>query len=706
MTPAATHATINQIAAILGVDRTNASRRAIKESWPYETGKQGGGQEKKLFPIAKLPAPIRDGLLEQMVQAAPVPEVAEPTLPGFALTDRPAMKAPDRETLTDGQRQAEYARAAILAEIGRLAKTTSKEAAIQTVIKLAAEGKLPPHLQRLVPIANAKKNEKRTLSRRSIYRWMGQNQAGHLAPMKREADFSVPAWGPYLLKLYRQPQKLSLQYCIDTLPKVLPTEIATPHYDAASRWLKKLGNVERIKGRLGPRELRTMLPFTRRTTDGLWPMDIVLPDGHCADIEVMHPMHGQPFRPEMTTYIDIATRRVVGWSVGLAESSTLILDTLRQMILAHGVPCIHYSDRGAYKANLFIDAVTGVLPRLGIDHEFSIAYNSQARGCIERLHKTLWVELARQFSAFVGRDMDKEARQIVFKQSRKNGRHMMAWDDFLKICAERVAWYNAHPHTSLSKITDPDGHKRHQSPDEAWVQAVAEGWEPLMLDADDLDELLPQEIRTVIRGEVKLPWGRYFSHDLKEYNGDSVRVAYDIHDGSQVWVRDADGRLLAIAQRDGNAKPYMPESKMAHARDQREQGKIKRAQRKIDEARAERKGYIDAIPETPLPFDLQIQQAKRQAAELTKPVTESGDVAVSIEQPASVVPLRDTPEQRYAHWRSLDARLQAGDGLSEEEMNLWERYQKSNEFAAQRRKEKERIGEDPLAEVVARRANG
>ena len=128
------------------------------------------------------------------------------------------------------------------------------------------------------------------------------------------------------------------------------------------------------------------------------------------------------------------------------------------------------------------------------------------------------------------------------------------------------------------------GRLRHQSPAECLVQFRAQGWTPQALPQALLDDLFrPVLIRTTRRGEVNLPWGRYYANDLEPHSGAKVQVGYDIHDGSRVWVRDGSGRLIAIAGRDANLVPEMPESALAHGRQQR----VKAALARLDERRAD-----------------------------------------------------------------------------------------------------------------------
>ena len=79
-----------------------------------------------------------------------------------------------------------------------------------------------------------------------------------------------------------------------------------PSIHQVRRFLDKLGTVTRERGRMGPRELKNIQPFIRRDFSHLEPNDIWTADGHCYDAEVQHPLHGRPFRPEITAILDIA----------------------------------------------------------------------------------------------------------------------------------------------------------------------------------------------------------------------------------------------------------------------------------------------------------------------------------------------------------------------------------------------------------------
>lgn len=575
----------------LSATRQGWEERAKRESWAsFETKGRGRGGIKREY---QLPQSLLNVVRERAVQSLIEETCAEPAEPNTAVVPVPHVKP---AALKDWQRETAQARAAICNEIRRLAEVGGTERAIRTVLDLAARGSLAPNLQRLVPIANAKAGTDRALSRGTLYRWLNDFQRGwtNLAPKSREV-LKVPAWAPYLLKLYQQPQKPSLLSCVEQLPTVLPSEIALPSYDAANRFLKKMSKVDVQRGRMGSREIKSIRPFVRRDSSQMWPADAYTADGHTFDGEVAHPAHGKAFRPEITTALDIATRRAVGWSAGLAESTWAVLDALRNACETGGIPSAFYVDNGSgYRNAAMSDAATGFMERLAITLTHSLPYNSQARGVIERSHQTIWVRGAKTLPTYMGAAMDREAKQNVYKITRADiktsgtSKFLMPWKEFLSWCQQQIDAYNDRPHRALPKVRDSDGKLRHQTPNEAWAHAVAEGWELVPVEVHEADDLFrPYKEAKVSRGEVRLHGNQYFDRALEPYHGNLVRVGYDIHDASRVWVRDQEGRMICVAEFEANKRNYFPTSFLEQAAQKRAEGRIKRAQVKIEEAEAE-----------------------------------------------------------------------------------------------------------------------
>ncbi|MDV7341007.1 Mu transposase C-terminal domain-containing protein [Terasakiella sp. A23] len=541
------------------------------------------------------------------------------------------------------------ARCGILRWIDEQSMRGGRTNAIERLRDLILTNRLPSYLRDLIIQANAKSGKqsgktKLKLSRATIYEWFKakeKNGVAGLAPaLSKETDFTIPDWAWQLLELYRQPNKPSLLSCMEDLPKYLPANIQVPTYDQARLFIKKLSPITQNKGRMGPQALKAMKAFTRRDVSELWPTAVYSSDGHTFKATVEHPFHGQPFRPEITVVIDIYTRYVVGWSVGLAEDSLGVLEALSVSIIEgddgrhRGMCCIWYTDNGpGFRAELFEAPAVGFYDRWGITPKKSLAYNSQARGVIERLNKTLWVPLAKSYTTYVGKDADKEAireiKRITDKELRakRKAPFEMTWDEFKQCVQDQIDSYNAKPHSSLKRVRCPETRRnRYLSPKEVWDNWLAEGNQPILIAKDEAADLKrPYLKRKISRGEVRLLNNVYFSFDLEHYHGDWALVGFDVHDATKVWVRDFDMRLLAVAELDGNKRAYFDQGTMHEAlsfqqkkEEQRTKGRLKR----LDDKRAE------VIAESQRPLEIEYQETE-QAPILTLDAQERAEAELA-----------------------------------------------------------------------------
>ncbi len=60
-------------------------------------------------------------------------------------------------------------------------------------------------------------------------------------------------------------------------------------------------------------------------------------DGKTFDAEVEHPVTKRPFKPEITSILDVATRRCVGFSIALKENVISVTEALRNSCCDHGI---------------------------------------------------------------------------------------------------------------------------------------------------------------------------------------------------------------------------------------------------------------------------------------------------------------------------------------------------------------------------------
>ncbi len=504
---------------------------------------------------------------------------------------------PEVGDLKGYQRTTMDARAALLAEIDRLVLTgMSSGKAVDALVEMARERSLAPELQRLVPLANARANATRTLTRATVYNWLkDRREAGGKVTALATASVPqapIPAWAPTFMRLYGRPTKPGIPEVLETWPE----GEEKPSYDQCRRFLKRLDAISRNMGRMGAKAIKQIKAYIARDVSELWPGAVFIGDGHTYKQEVAHPIHGRPFRPEITAILDVYTRKWVGWSAALAENTWSVADALRHAVTNSTCCAILYYDNGSGANNAtWDDDVTGLAARLSITKLNSAPWSSQARGVVERFNSSVLHKAARQRPTYVGERMDEDARRHAFKVTRAEikatgtSRLLTSWADFIADIDAAMVAYNARPHSSLAKIVDPaTGRRRHMTPGEAWDQAVAEGWTPDPISAEEARSLFrPAVRRKVARGLIQWIGNEYFAPELEALHGEEVMVAYDLHDATSVSISLLDGRYVCEAKWGGNKRAYVPVAFAQRAEEQRVAGKLARLEEHRQVALAE-----------------------------------------------------------------------------------------------------------------------
>ncbi|MGP2976619.1 Mu transposase C-terminal domain-containing protein [Serratia nevei] len=534
----------------------------------------------------------------------------------------PALLEQKLNTLTAAQRQTADARMALVVEVMRLGDLPgfSRAKAIREIVRQAQASELPERLANAAAAANAKKGTSRSLSEISLKRWVADfNKTSSaaerlllLAPGKRQVVKPEEIkWLPEFLSFYRRPDGRGIQEAYDDFAKEwveryqddLLMRAAIPSYDQVCYAMNKLPVVVKQKGRITGSEFRQYEGFIRRDWESLPVNYVWIGDGHGMKMKVAHPDHGNPFSPEVTFILDGSCRFIVGWSLALSESVIAVADALRHGIKNHGKPFLYYSDNGGGETNNTFDAeLTGILPRLGIDHRLGIPENPQGRGIIERLNRSLAMRISRQFATYYGTGADRSTVRRMTKalQSATNAankgkelsakqektlRDLPSWEALIDAIEAGVEWYNNRSHDSLPLRGDgehftPAQFRRYKLEKEA----TAIEW---LSDLELREMFMPQIERHVSRCEVRLFNNFYYSPELNNEHGNQVLVNYDLHDASKVIVRRLDGSFICEAIWDGNKQQAFPVTAEYHQRQQRIKGMRQRGEEKVRLAEAE-----------------------------------------------------------------------------------------------------------------------
>ena len=710
------------------------SRKAIEDfakrnGWEYvEVPSRGkGGVRREYILPDDLFEQAKAKLLKNMADSVELPATIEKKEVVTVGAVNPAL-------LADWQRDCGTARLAIVRHVLDMAELLGKTKAVEKFANDSKNGQLTATLTDTVRQANAKAGTKTQnrgnakVSRATLFNWLklaenaGDNSlVAVLAPKHR--DVTMPVWGATLLKLWGQPTKPSLSMVMRELVNVMGGE-NVPTYAQASYFLRThVGNVELERGRMGARELKNIQPFIRRDTSELFPTDMYTADGHTFDAEVAHPISGRPFRPEITAIIDVASRKLVGFSIDLAESGLAVLDAIRTAVCTNGVMALFYVDNGSgYKNAMMSRDGSGLMDRLGSTLTHSLPYNSQAKGVVERSHQSIWIQAAKRLPTYIGVDMDKEAKQKVFKKTRKDiatfgeSKLLLAWDDFMTLCHDEMQRYNNRPHNAHprrhNKLT---GRKEHLTPQQVWDEKLAmmvNLGKPLVQvhEADMVDLFRPYIERKVLRGEIKMFNHVYFSRDLEQYHGETVHVGYDIHDASQVWVRDVAGRLLAVAKFEANTRAYFAQPVIEQAHEKRALGQLKRNDVKRNEIleTMSPSRVLEHIDTMRLPQE----QIDKAFATLNKTIEAEAVEVISMPKPMMTSAVNDVPDMkimtetdddRFERWLALDSRYKAGETLDSNDFDFHELFALSKTWRIKMAQHEAHLEQLEREEAIAKR---
>ena len=635
--------------------RTRAKLDKLGVPSRLRSGRQGGGGRE--FDAAHLPPETRAALLLQATapsipsapalpdasttplptsQPTPVasPVVAPaPGLPAKLARLLPAAPATARPP-TRQEAACADARLVLVQQLDQITPLCGGliKAADQLVAQLAA-GVAAPALVAAARLASARPRPCAVptgahCSARSLLRWRADHAAGGwhaLLPQPTDAPVPTTLAPDVAAVLQRyataQGSGRNLTHCAQAvnLEQGNPFDDWRALCDRARRALAKLDKAKLVTARHTGAQRAAKLPFKRRDASVFAPLDIGVCDGHSFKAKVRHPIHGQPFTPEVTLVMDVATRKVTGWSVDLSESTIAVGAAMRHSTGQHGVFALMYTDNGSGERAKYFDCdLTGVFARLGTDHKTGRPRHPQGHGVIERSWQTHMIRCARQFATYSGSDADDGTykdtaaalarEQRAVKRARADGNVVAlsskcpSWQQFLDAVSQAVGEYNAtHRHRGLPRHAEGPHAGKHMTPDEAWAHMLVPEL-VTRLDAPTLrDVFMPARLATAIRGEVRFMNQHYFAPELMQHDGSKVRVHYDIHDPARVWVWGLDGRYICEAQWGANRIDFFPKAVVEMAREKRVRAALARLDAKRETAERELRPALD-VPGQPLQF--------------------------------------------------------------------------------------------------------
>lgn len=455
-----------------------------------------------------------------------------------------------------------------------------------------------------------------------------------------------------------------------------------------------------ILARQGADALKRAYPAQERDRSMFRALEAVNADGHRFDVFVKWP-DGEVGRPLMVAWQDLLSGKLLSYRVDKSENSDAVRLSFGDLVEHYGIPEHAYLDNGRawaskwmtggtanrYRFKVKEEEPTGLLTDfLGKDNvHWTTPYHGQAKP-IERAFRDLCESVAKHpafAGAYTGNKPDAKPENY--------GSRAVPLDKFLAVLAQEIAAHNARPGRRSAVCQG-------RSFDETFNESYARGPVKKATAEQRRLWLLTAELGAAKQnGEITIATdrrNRYWSADLADHAGQTLTVRFDpqtLHD--KVYVYTHDGRFICEARCIEAAGFADTEAAREHARARNQFKRHARgmleAERKMDAAEAAK--LLPGVAPGELP-QARVVRAFSPATRLETPKPRELDPAeraiqqrliVEQSQPR-VVPLHDSPEERYTRACALERRLADGLPVEESDRQWLERYRETADYRSKK----------------------
>lgn len=410
-------------------------------------------------------------------------------------------------------------------------------------------------------------------------------------------------------------------------------------------------------------------------------------DGHTCDFYIEHPSNGGYFQPELTVWMDVRSRFVVGFWIGMDENAAELRYSLSSVIGQHDhVPCEIHLDHGAGRAETFTDAVSGYCAKLGIDPEFAGARNARSKIIEGEFHR-FKDRFSRFMPTFLHDRTDDFFRGFADKWAKNLVPRITLWQ-----LMDALRQYFDYRNAEVMKVQG-------ESIVPAELFATLERNSALVA-SDAISR--PREVRTVQRCTVDIIKRSFHSTQLNVVEGKKVLVEYDEHLSNVVWVYTLQGVFIAVAEVI-RERPGIAPNVVAERLAKRQAGQMKRLEIRAADLIGKNVAPISsaAVIDTIEGFDggapavsSPISEILAQGHSFTLPkppvapqhpvrAVASSTLRQLREEQAEAEVERETPAQRYARAKAL-LRREERQQLGPEDAKWLAIYSTSSEYHARR----------------------
>lgn len=706
--------TTQEIAALLKITRRAAAQRLA--GVPCEHQAARGGQ-RKVYKEGDLPADIQVALAHWLLRSPPTVsanrESAETASPGDRARDFSSQSAP--AAIAADARLEERARHFEFAPASRKARAQLALDSVTAWEELRSCGHQATTATKAVC---ARFNISTSTLDKRLKRVAGEPREAwlyllldHHYGRTSTAEMSAEAW-EVLKADYLRPERPSALACIGRLRDLARARAdwTVPSNRTLLRRLEKLPRAVKVLAREGKKALKRLYPAQQRSKAALSALAIVNADGYKHNVWVRFP-DGEVVRAKTWYWQDVYSNKILAWRTDKTEHTDMIRLSFGDLVEGWGIPEAALMDNTLAAANKTMsggvkhrfrfkvkpEEPDGVFRTLGVDPLWATPGWGQGKP-IERAFGVggigEYIDKAPECAgAWTGAStLDKPE----YSEGKRSPVKAVELATLHTVIAREIAAWNARE-DRRGAITHGRSHDAvfDESYSATPIRRATETQRRLWL-------LATEPVRAGRDGSITLDAGRvvgeklanrYWSANLVDYAGRMVAARFDpqrLHEGVHVYT--ADGRYLCFAECD---RPAAFNDQLAG----RERNRARNAyMRSVKEARAavQRMDVLDVVkaragdgsPVIPAPaaparsiIAPQFRDPLERPRIAPAPVDDGLAEMMQRLEAESNAPKKvdvlalQTDDQKYAHWKRLQARLQAGEALDAGEEAFFRSFQ-------------------------------
>ncbi|WP_288907996.1 DNA-binding domain-containing protein [uncultured Selenomonas sp.] len=412
------------------------------------------------------------------------------------------------------------------------------------------------------------------LSQSTLYNWQAKHRADGLSGLlpqygkrKGERRIDAPAWEFFQVQ-YLQQSRPSVGDCYILLARKAKVEGWTiPSRATIARMVKEdIPEAVRTLRRFGDKKyMDDIQTFTRRDPESIRAGEVFVGDHHILDVFINVGTIEKPkwARPWMTAWLDMRSRKFVGWTVNLSPCTDEIIAAFANAALdpAIGLPRHIYIDNGrdycsakfagrGHRGNPLTEEdkealiaegkmARSLMDRLDIKTHWAIVENARAK-VIERAFKEVVERFSKAFPLYCGRNQDE--RPDVLEERMKNPKkYAMNLTEFRAIFDDWIR-------TVFNKTVSQGAGRAGECPDETYMRTR------LPVRTADADVMRLYFMRStnpfrIGRNGITFRKAEYYHPDMALLKGKRVYIRYRNEDPERIWLYDTDDRYLGEAER-------------------------------------------------------------------------------------------------------------------------------------------------------------